>query len=121
VNLHPNLSDGSIFSKDVVHFFGGDFVRKISYVQDPVYLRGKSDLQLVYNKKCIRDSKQSISINAGKNSMWFNSTGSTPPNSSKATNWFCEIRGTKFYIIEQIRPTFVRFCIAAIAMVADLY
>jgi hypothetical protein len=32
VNLHPNLSDGSIFSEDVVHFFGGDFVRKISYV-----------------------------------------------------------------------------------------
>lgn len=45
MHLHPNLSDGSVLSKDVVHFFGGDFVGKISYVQDPVNLRGKPDLQ----------------------------------------------------------------------------
>ena len=46
-DLHPDLSDGSIFSEDIVHLFCGDLVWQISYIQDSVDFRRKPNLKIL--------------------------------------------------------------------------
>ena len=43
--LHSDLSDGSVFSKDVVHLLRRDLVGQVTNVQHPVHLGGQSNLK----------------------------------------------------------------------------
>ena len=44
-SLRPDLSDWSIFPKDVIHLLGSDLVGKVPDVEDPVHLGRQTDLQ----------------------------------------------------------------------------
>ena len=43
--LHSDLSDGSVFSKDVVHLLRRDLVGQVTNVQHPVHLGRQSNLK----------------------------------------------------------------------------
>ena len=43
---HSDLSDGAILPEDVIHFFSGDLVWQVLYIQDTVDFRRKPHLQL---------------------------------------------------------------------------
>ena len=45
-NLHPNLSNCSILSKDIIHLFRSNLVWQVSYVQDSVDFRWKPNLKV---------------------------------------------------------------------------
>ena len=45
MDLHSNLSDGTVFAEDVVHFLSSDFIGEVSDVQNTVHFRRKTDLE----------------------------------------------------------------------------
>lgn len=45
INLHSDLTDGSIFAENVVHFVGCDLVGQVSHIQHPIHLRRQSNLE----------------------------------------------------------------------------
>lgn len=44
-NLHSDLSDSSVFTKNIIHLFTCDFVRQVSDVQDSIHFRWQTNLE----------------------------------------------------------------------------
>lgn len=44
-DLHSDLSDGPELAKDVVHFLGGDFIRQVPDVKNPIDFRRQSHVR----------------------------------------------------------------------------
>lgn len=52
-NLHSDLSDGSVFTKNIVHLIGSDFIRQITNVQHTVHLWRQTNLEFGEESKNI--------------------------------------------------------------------